>query len=124
MQRMRDDWDAGSNRFDRPGEILFEARVGVRLVGICGLNRDPYVHSSGVGRVRHLYVDPEFRRRGVGRALVSRIVECASPNFVRLRLRTWRGDADLFYVALGFRRVVGAPEVTHEMEALSSIEYA
>lgn len=121
MQRMRDDWDAGTNRFDRPGEILFEARVGARLVGICGLNRDPHADSSEVGRVRHLYVEPEFRRRGVGRALISRIVECASPSFLRLRLRTLRSDADLFYVALGFRRVVGAPEVTHEMEALAYI---
>jgi GNAT superfamily N-acetyltransferase len=118
MQRMRDDWDAGRNRFDRPGEILFEARVGARLVGICGLNRDPYAQSSGVGRVRHLYVDPEFRRRGVGGSLVSKIVEYASRSFVRLRLRTLRADADLFYVALGFRRVAGDPEVTHEMQAL------
>ena len=117
MQRMRDDWDSGTNRFDRPGEKLFAARVGARLVGICGLNRDPYAHSSEVGRVRHLYVDPEFRRRGVGRALISRIVECASRSFVRLRLRTMRDDADLFYVAIGFRRVVGVPEVTHEIIA-------
>ena len=65
MQRMRDDWGAGTNRFNRPGEILLEARAGARLVGICGLNRDPYAQSSEVGRVRHLYVDPEFRRRGM-----------------------------------------------------------
>lgn len=120
MQRMRDDWDAGTNRFDRPGEILFEARAGARLVGICGLNRDPYAKSSEVGRVRHLYVDPEFRRRGVGRSLVFKIMECASRSFLRLRLRTLRADADLFYVALGFRRVAGETEVTHEM-ALRSI---
>jgi hypothetical protein len=37
MRRMRDDWYAGANRFDRPGEVLFEARVGSRLIGICGL---------------------------------------------------------------------------------------
>jgi hypothetical protein len=55
MQRIRDDWDAGTNRFDRPGEIVLEARAGARLVGICGLNRDPYAQSSDVGRVRHLY---------------------------------------------------------------------
>jgi len=121
MQRLRDDWDAGTNRFDRPGEMLVAARFGARLVGICGLNQDPYAPSPDIGRVRHLYVDPAFRRRGVGRALVSRIMEDASHSFVRLRLRTFRGDADLFYVALGFRRLVGAPDVTHEMEALPSI---
>src|SRR4029078_13005670 len=110
-----------TTRFERRGDLVFEARVGARLVGICGLNQDPYEQSSEVGRVRHLYVDLEFRRRGVGRALVAKIVECASPSFVRLRLRTRRADADLFYVAVGFRRVVGAPEVTHEIEALPSI---
>ena len=120
MQRMREDWDSGVNRFDRPGEVLFEVRVGPRLVGICGLNRDPYAQSCEIGRVRHLYVDPEFRSRGIGRLLVSKIVECASRSFSRVRLRTLRADAAQFYMALGFRSVVGEPDVTHEMDALSS----
>jgi len=119
VRRTRDDWVSGVNRFDRPGEILFEARVRLHLVGICGLNRDPYAQSSEVGRVRHLYVAPAFRRRGVGRLLVSKVIEHASRNFARLRLRTLRADADQFYVALGFRRAVGEPEATHEIEALS-----
>lgn len=115
LQRMREDWVSGSNRFDRPGEALFEARVGSRLIGLCGLNRDPYMQAPKVGRVRHLYVHPDFRRRGVGRLLVSKIVECASRSFVRVRLRTSGADADQFYVAIGFRRVVGEPNATHEM---------
>lgn len=120
MQRMREDWDSGVNRFDGAGEVLFAVRVGPRLVGICGLNRDPYAQSSEIGRVRHLYVDPEFRRRGIGGLLVSKIVECASRSFSRIRLRTLRADAAQFYLALGFRSVVGEPNVTHEMDALSS----
>jgi GNAT superfamily N-acetyltransferase len=115
MQRMRENWDSGANRFDRPGEVVYEARVGPRLVGVCGLNRDPYTTSPGIGRVRHLYVDPEFRRRGVGRSLVSTIVECARPHFSRVRLRTLRDDAARFYLALGFRSVEGEPEVTHDL---------
>jgi GNAT superfamily N-acetyltransferase len=118
LQRMREDWSSGVNRFDRPGEILFEARVGPRLVGICGLNRDPYAQSPEIGRARHLYVVQEFRRCGIGRRLISEIVDYASRSFARVRLRTLRADADRFYVALGFRRVVGEPEVTHELEAL------
>ena len=113
MQRMREDWDSGANRFDGPGEVLFEARVGSRLVGICGLNRDPYARSPAIGRVRHLYVHPDFRRRGIGRLLVSKIIEFASRSFSRLRLRTLR--ADQFYVAIGFCRVVGEPDATHEL---------
>jgi GNAT superfamily N-acetyltransferase len=116
IDRLQKDWAAGTNRFDRPGEAVFTARAGTRLVGICGLNRDPYLARSEVGRVRHLYVDPEFRRRGVARGLVTRVIEQARESFERLRLRTLGSDADLFYVALGFRRVASEPEVTHEVE--------
>jgi GNAT superfamily N-acetyltransferase len=113
MERMRDEWRSGENRFDRPGEAVFEARAGGRLVGACGLNRDPYLPDASVGRVRHLYVDPEFRRRGVGRALVARVLEHAGQHFARVRLRTLREDADLFYVALGFRRTTAEADATH-----------
>ena len=116
MQRMREEWDSGANRFDRPGEALFEARVGSRLAGLCGLNRDPYASAPEVGRVRHLYVTPEFRRRGVGRMLVAQVVACASRSFSRLRLRTGSDDADRFYVAIGFRRVADQPVATHELD--------
>jgi GNAT superfamily N-acetyltransferase len=121
MQRMRVEWNSGANRFDGPGEVLFEARAGSRLVGICGLNRDPYATSPEIGRVRHLYVDPEFRRRGVGRLLVSKIVEAAMRTFSRLRLRTLRADADRFYVAIGFSRIAGEPDATHELTTFSPI---
>ena len=117
MQRMREDWDSGANRFDGLGEVVFEARIGTRLVGICGLNRDAYANSNEIGRVRHLYVDPAFRRRGIGRLLVSKIVEHSNRSFSRLRLRTLRSDADQFYVALGFCRVEGEADVTHEIRA-------
>jgi GNAT superfamily N-acetyltransferase len=116
IQRLQENWVAGTNRFDRPGEALFAARAGTQLVGICGLNRDPYLARAEVGRVRHLYVDPSFRRRGVARGLVTHVIEHARESFQRLRLRTLRSDADLFYVALGFRRTAKEPEVTHEME--------
>ncbi len=117
LRRMREEWDSGLNRFDRAGEAVFAAGAGSRLVGICGLNRDPYARSPGIGRVRHLYVDPAFRRRGIGRQLVSTVIDCAGLSFDRVRLRTSRADADLFYVALGFRRVEGEPDVTHERTA-------
>src|SRR5688500_12943140 len=53
----------GTNRFDRAGEVLFGATIGERLVGVCGLNRDPYLDDPRAGRVRHLYVLSAYRRR-------------------------------------------------------------
>jgi len=38
VRRLADEWASGSNRFDRPGEALFVAREGDRVVGIGGLN--------------------------------------------------------------------------------------
>ena len=43
VRHLLDEWNDGSNRFDAPGEALFEARVGPRLAAIGGLNRDPYL---------------------------------------------------------------------------------
>src|SRR6266536_5947889 len=43
LARLVDDWDAGRNRFDRPGEALFIATDGGAVVGVCGLNIEPYL---------------------------------------------------------------------------------
>jgi GNAT superfamily N-acetyltransferase len=96
LQRLRTEWDQGTNRFSDHGEALFEARLGPRLVAICGLNRDPYTDRQDVGRLRHLYVSPDCRRKGVGRALVAAILQHAGSNFQLVRLRTDRTDADQF----------------------------
>jgi GNAT superfamily N-acetyltransferase len=105
LDRLRAEWDAGTNRFARPGEALFAARLDGRLVGVCGLNVDPYAGDPMVGRLRHLYVLPDARRIGVARALVAAALAAGAPAFARVRLRTTTPDADRFYVAVGFARV-------------------
>src|SRR5580704_17872728 len=68
VRRLVEEWDTGANQFAQPGEVFLAAMTGPRIVGVCGLNRDPYVESSDmllrVGRVRRLYVLTAFRRRG------------------------------------------------------------
>jgi GNAT superfamily N-acetyltransferase len=116
VRRLADEWAAGANRFDRPGEALFGAWTGVRLVGVCGLNVDPYAADPGVGRVRRLYVLAECRRLGVGRRLVQAVIEAARGRFGLLRLRTENPQAAAFYERLGFRRLAGVPESTHALD--------
>jgi GNAT superfamily N-acetyltransferase len=116
VRRLLDEWASGANRFAQPGEALFAARVGGRLVGVCGLNIDPYADDARIGRVRHLYVLSAFRRRGVGRHLVAQVIETARGRFDRLRLRTENAGAARFYEALGFRPSGGAVDYTHVME--------
>ncbi len=115
VARLRDDWNAGANRFDRPGEGLFEARIEGQLVGICGLNRDPYTPEAKVARVRRMYVLPSFRRGGVGMRLVESVLKCASERFVRIRLRTETEVASRFYCSLGFTPTQGEQDSTHEL---------
>ena len=105
---------SGRNRFDAPGERLYAVTLGGHMIGVCGLNVDPYVSDARVGRVRRLYVSTAHRRRGVARMLVERIVADATGTFERLRVRTNDPNAHAFYRAIGFSEVDGDPECTHE----------
>jgi len=116
VRRLVDEWADGTNRFDRPGEALFGAWAGGRLVGVCGLNVDPYAGDDRVGRARHLYVLTQSRRLGVGRQLMTRVIDSARGRFDFLRLRTNSEAAARLYEAMGFRRVGGAGELTHVLE--------
>jgi ribosomal protein S18 acetylase RimI-like enzyme len=114
--RLVDEWGRGANRFDRPGEALFAARVGGQLVGVCGLNVDPYAGEGSVGRVRHLYVLSAYRRLGVGQRLVAEVIEAARGRFARLHLRTANPAAARLYERLGFRGASGRSDCSHVME--------
>jgi GNAT superfamily N-acetyltransferase len=116
VRRLVTDWDTGHNRFDGLGEALFAALAGPRIVGVCGLNADPYAAAPGVGRVRRLYVLEAFRRSGVGRRLVRTVIDAVQGRFRLLRLRTDSGAAARFYEALGFWPCVGVSECTHTLD--------
>lgn len=119
LRRLRDDWREGANRFSLRGEALFEVRDRGELVAIGGLNRDPYLGADAdadarVGRVRHLYVLPGARRRGVGSNLLAEIVEHAAAAFWMVRLRTLTDEGDGFYRAAGFEPTDEA-DATHRL---------
>jgi GNAT superfamily N-acetyltransferase len=113
VERLFAEWESGTNRFDGDGECLVGAFVDGTLVGIGGLNRDPFAGDAGTGRLRHLFVHEAWRRRGIGRALVEHLVAAARGRFDRLRLRS--RDARAFYVRQGFRGTAEA-DATHIME--------
>ncbi|MBE1207873.1 GNAT family N-acetyltransferase [Aminobacter carboxidus] len=112
LRRLQDHWRDGSNTFAKPGEALFGVFEGTSLVGMGGLNVDPYFADGGSGRVRHVYVDPEFRRHGVGRLLIEAIACHARARFALLNLRA-PDAAHAFYEALGFEPVKGEQFATH-----------
>ena len=116
VRRLVDEWADRTNRFDRPGEALFGAWVGGQLVGVCGLNVDPYAGDDRVGRVRHLYVLTPSRRLGVGRQLMTQVIDSAGDRFDTLRLRTSNEAAARLYRAMGFRASAESSQFTHILD--------
>jgi GNAT superfamily N-acetyltransferase len=116
LRRVADEWESGVNRFLRPGEALFGARSGSRIVGVCGLNVDPYLCDDRVGRVRNVYVLAEYRRQGVGRRLVEAAISAARGHFGQLRLRGEEPGPAKLYESLGFQACSGIPSCTHILD--------
>jgi len=116
VRRLSDEWVTGANRFDKPREALFAAWTAGWLVGVGGLNVDPYTSDRRVGRIRRLYVLEEFRHVGAGRQLVQAIIATAQGRFDSLRVRTENPEAASFYERLGFRRRIGVADCTHTLE--------
>lgn len=113
LEVLREDWQAGTLRFDGPGEALFAAFAGEALLGLGALTRDPYLKVETAGRVRRLYVRRAARRHGAGRALVAAIAAGArAAGWPRLRVRA-PVAAFAFYEACGFLRTVGEGGATH-----------
>jgi GNAT superfamily N-acetyltransferase len=102
LDRLIRDWEAGTNRFNQPGECFLGALSETELVGVGGLNRDPYVEAGRIGRIRHLYVCRSARRSGVGSALLRWLLNEASVNFDLVRARTDHCEAAAFYLRHGF----------------------
>jgi len=107
VQRTIDDWNSGANRFSLVGEGLWGLVSGGELIGIGGLNVDPYVEDAGIGRVRHLYIRQAYRRKGCAALLMKTIIGHARLHFRVLRLFTANPVAAAFYVRLGFEHLPG-----------------
>ncbi len=113
VERLIENYHAGKNRFDRRGEALFLVHDGSQLIGAGGVNIDPYFADDELGRVRHLYIEPESRRRGIGRMLMQHIEQHASSYFKQLQLFTPTVAAAIFYEHLGYMPVSHLPRVSH-----------
>jgi len=110
VDRLIREWDDGTNRFNSPGEALFGAYAGKRLVGVAGLTRQ----NETIGRVRRLYIDPDFRRSGLGTALLVQVLGFAERSYSELVLFTDNPISAQFYERHGF-----LPEDEHSADRAS-----
>ena len=117
IQRLAEEADAEGFRFmtlflagferhavacDSAEEFFLVVEEGERLVGVGGVTPDPHGAEPATGRLRHLYVSPGARRRGIGETLVRALESRAAERYQRLRLRTDSVAAAQFYERLGY----------------------
>ncbi|MFS0751659.1 GNAT family N-acetyltransferase [Oceanobacillus sp. 1P07AA] len=117
IKRLVDEYTLGSNKFDNNGEALYVARINDEVIGIGGLNIDPYLNLSDVGRVRHLYVLRKKRGIGVGKKLLTTIIDKARGSFRTIRLLSTDNPAAVnLYIECGFSKVEGIHKASHILE--------
>ena len=114
LDRLLREWENGTNMFDQPGET-FLGYFDRGLVAIGGLNVDPFIAIPSIGRLRHLYVIPWRRESGLGKAIVTALLDHGRRSFSRVRLRTDSSPASCFYTSLGFSRI-DEPHATHAID--------
>lgn len=93
-----------------PNEIALIAEDGDRPVGICMATikeppSAPFLHPVKAAHIGDLYVAEEYRRAGVGRALVESVKRAAGEKGAgRVTLMVWPFNSDAlgFYEKLGF----------------------
>lgn len=109
MARLADGWAGGDQRFDGDGEVLLGALLAGALVGVGALSVEPAA-TEPARRVRRLYVRPDVRRQGVGRALTSALVQEALDQADLLTVNAAASPAAApFWEAQGFSRDASGP---------------
>jgi GNAT superfamily N-acetyltransferase len=112
IQRTIGDWNNGTNKFSAECEKLYGLIEGTKLIGICGINRDPFTNDLDIGRVRHLYILRSHRRKGYATLLMNTIIDIGRHHFSSLRLFTDNPLASNFYETLCFKKI-DAPKASH-----------
>ena len=109
IRRMLTDWQSGTNRFDKPGECMFVAIKG-DVVGVCGLNDN----GDNRGRLRRLYVHPNYRNKGVGNKLTQACIDHGLQTFENIVTNAGGDMAMRFYNRLGWRQI-NEDRLTHSL---------
>lgn len=92
------------NTFNKTVECLYGIFQGENLIGIGGLNVDPYTENNKIGRLRRFYISKDYRRTGLGNLLLNRLLSHAEKNFQIVVLHTDTKQGNAFYLANGFVR--------------------
>ncbi|MDP1442176.1 GNAT family N-acetyltransferase [Priestia megaterium] len=116
LERLINDYKNGTNIFSKPGEFLYGVfNQEGSVIAIGGINKDPFSPNERIGRLRRFYVSRDYRRKGVGRSLVTRILKDASEHYEIIVLYTDTEHANKFYTSLGFIKDNSVSKSTHSL---------
>lgn len=118
LRRLKENWQ---NRFAKPSEELLSFYADGLLVSVYGLNQDPRMPSVRAGRLRHLYVEIEWRRMQVGITLLRAMLEGPGRWFDFINTNAPQ-SAFTFYLRAGFFPLADGDKVTHRL-SLEDIKY-
>ncbi|MBO1583101.1 GNAT family N-acetyltransferase [Bacillus sp. XF8] len=102
-----------TNTFNKKGECLYGVFQDEVLIGIGGINQDPYMKAKVVGRLRRFYISKAYRRKGIGNLLLRKILSDAKEHFQTVVLYTDTKQASQFYISNGFMKSEGYQGATH-----------
>ena len=99
LDRLALEWDAGTTRFNRPGEALFAVYANGDLAGIGGLTVEPAI--SGALRMRRFYVRRPFRGCAIARRLALALLDRPETSGRPITVNA-AASSEPFWESLGF----------------------
>ncbi|MBP3972418.1 GNAT family N-acetyltransferase [Bacillus sp. WL1] len=102
LKRLISEYENKINTFNKTGECLYGIFQEGKLIGIGGLNEDPYSENNKIGRLRRFYISKDYRGVGLGNLLLNQLVSHAEKYFKVVVLHTDTKQGDAFYIANGF----------------------
>ena len=117
LERLVDEWRNGTNQFKKANECLYIVKMDKQIVAIGGINACPYTNQEHekVGRIRRVYVHPTYRRKGLGRQLMAKIIGDFTTHYEKIILRTPTQRAATFYESIGFTKIHNSETHTHQL---------
>lgn len=77
LKKLINEYENELNTFNKSGECLYGIFQGEKLIGIGGLNADPYTENNKIGRLRRFYIAKDYRRIGLGKLLLNKLLSHA-----------------------------------------------
>ena len=113
VEGILEEWDAGRYEGGDDRNALFALFREGMLAAVGAVTPDPYDPAPDLLRIRHVYVRPEHRRGGFGRALASALIQQGFALAPRLSLNAADAGASAFWEAIGFQSDNGGTRRTH-----------